>query len=103
MSEDNANWQMPPPRLPLSFEQRVEDRIERQIKLAEESNRLMERIAVALEPKPKQLYITMLLGQSIDTMTKRQDELVYDILMGKATPEQLKEFIKIRDEQRKTS
>lgn len=32
-----------------SFEERVEDRIERQIKLAEESNRIMERIAIALE------------------------------------------------------
>jgi len=33
----------------LTFEQRVEDRIERQIKLAEENNRLMELIASALE------------------------------------------------------
>ena len=48
-----------------TFEQRVEDRIERQIKLAEENNRIMGHIALSLRRLAMQHAIGLSLEDSI--------------------------------------
>lgn len=75
-----------------NFEKRVEARIDRQIKLAEESNRIMERIAVALEPKKVSSGYSVL-GVWYENMTQKQQELAPYIIAGDASVAQIREFL----------